>query len=91
MTTRTVEHNNNRNNDNSNDAPLPILDSQTVESIVFRRDNTKGIFHKRIVSRNIIINHRIIHTTDCNNYSPQIMLSDLDDVLTMNRSLDQMS
>ncbi len=69
MTTGTVELNNNRNNDNGNDAPLPILDSQTVESIVFRRDNTKGIFHKRIVSRNIIINRRIIHTTNASDYA----------------------
>jgi hypothetical protein len=67
-------------------APLPILDSQAAESIVFRRDNTKGVFHKRVVSRDIITNHRIIHTADCNNYSPQIMLEDLDDVLTMNSS-----
>jgi hypothetical protein len=68
-------------------APLPTLDSQAGgESIVFRRDNTKGVFHKRVVSRDIITNHRIIHTADCNNYSPQIMLEDLDDVLTMNSS-----
>jgi hypothetical protein len=66
------------------DSPLPMLDSQAAESIVFRRDNTKGVFRKRIVSKDIITNHRIIHTTtDHNNYSPQIMLEDLDDVLSM--------
>jgi hypothetical protein len=64
-----------------NDAPLPILEQG--ESVVFRRDNTKGIFHKHITSRDIVTNHRVIHITDYN-YSPQIMLRDLEDVLTMN-------
>src|SRR5438874_147938 len=63
------------------DAPLPTLESG--ESVVFRRDNTKGIFHKHITSRDIITNHRVIHCTDYN-YSPQILLRDLQDVLTMN-------
>jgi hypothetical protein len=75
----------------ADNAPLPTLDSQAAESIVFRRDNTKDIFHKRIVSRDIITNRRIIHTTDYNKDSPQIWFQDIDDVLSMNRSLDQMS
>src|SRR5512133_2329459 len=67
------------------DVPLPVLDSDetAAESIVFRRDNTKGVFRKRVVSRDIITNRRIIHTADYNNYSPQIWLEDLDEVLTM--------
>jgi hypothetical protein len=66
---------------NNNDAPLPVLEQG--ESVVFRRDNTKGFFHKHIVSRDIITNHRVIHCTDYN-YSPEILLRDLQDVLTMN-------
>ncbi len=65
----------------NNEAPLPVL--EPGESVVFRRDNTKGIFHKHVTSRDIITNHRVIHCTDYN-YSPQIMLRDLQDVLTMN-------
>ena len=53
------------------------------KSVVFRRDNTKGIFHKHVVSRDIITNRRVIHCTDYD-YVPQIMLRDLQDVLTMN-------
>ena len=63
------------------DTPFPSLEQG--ESIVYRRDNTKGIFHKRIISRDIITNHRVIHCTNYN-YSPQILLRDLQDVLTMN-------
>jgi hypothetical protein len=45
------------------DAPLPILEPQSTaggggESIVFGRDNTKGVFRKRVVSRDIITTPR---------------------------------